>query len=377
MKIAAKLWIVMVLSLLSVSGLYFKSRLASGNDAFLPTLASTVFVGFHFWSGNVNFLVGIAFLLFLAAYLLGSSPSATGIAWLLVLLFFAHMLPCAAGMLLIITFALQTKQLRFILACFPALLLLFWYVMERDPPQERHSFLHLFPAVCAMCGVLFYLQFRRNIRSERFAALFLLDPHRLEFAKFFTLSKLLEYAGCSGPINVLAVSDPSAHVLFSPLLFNCFIAIASVSALLAVVMLFRSWVNWLRSSDRRRFLAVSVIALLVGYLTLPLDALGIDGIDGRFLYLALTLGIGLLATENKKLVSGLALLSFLLGCVNLYQFAAVQFNAGTSSIPSSVALRPGANAVTPALRQHYYQSLQSGRFDKWVFPTAIIRQTKP
>ena len=376
-KIAAKLWVMIVLGLLTAAGFSFRSRIATGDDAFLPILASTVLVGFHLWNGNVNFLVGIAFLLLLAAYLVGPAPSAPGVALLLVLIFFAHMLPCAAGMLLVVAFALQTRQLRLTLTCLPTLLLLFWYVLARDPPQETHSFLHVLPAVFAVCGVVFYLQLKADFSSKPFAALLLLNPHRLDFAGFFILSKLLEYVSCFGLINVLAVNNSSPHVLFSPFVFNSLIAGSSLSALLAAVVLFRSWLGWIRSSDLRRFLAVTVITLVVGYLTLPLDALGIDGIDGRFLHLALALGLGLLVTRSRKLVAGLALFSFLLGCVNLYQFAAVQFNAGTSSVASSVPLRPGANAVKPAMRQHYYQSLETGQLHEWIFPTAMLRQTKP
>ena len=186
-------------------------------------------------------------------------------------------------------------------------------------------------------------------------------------------SKLLALLGWIGPIKVIPSGAGAGRVLWPLPLFLGFCMVGLCAAGLGAWTLGKSWLGMARRADPRRFLAMTALTLTTLFVFSPADALGVTPIDSRFLHLAIACGLGLLGLRGSRRLTILAALATLVGAINLAQFAAVQFQPTTVSVLSGLEFLPGSSPAAPAVRLPYYRALEAGRYNTWIFPTALFR----
>ncbi len=374
---AAKLWLLLVVAALGAACFRLVRRLGGQGDAVLPIFAASVVAGVDLWNGSINFQLSLALFLFLLAHLLQPKASAVGTALLLLGCFFTHMLPCGAGMLALAVIALQERNPKRLLPALPTLVCVVWYALSRDPGPEGQSPLHLLPAVLAMGGVLFWAE-RASARSQgamrRSGALSLVWPPLLPTPVMLVASKVFLLFGWLGPLNVLGAGAGGDRVLWPVAVFWSLSAVGIVAAVLGGWTLGSTWMGLCRSRDPRRFLAVTALALTAMFALSPSDALGVTPIDSRFLHLGIAAGLGVLCLQSSRRATILGWIAVLVGCVNLVQFAVVQFQPATVSVPGGVHVLLGVSPVAPAVRSGYYDALAHSHYGQWIFPTAMFRR---
>ncbi len=374
---AARLWLVLVLAALGAACLRVVRRLGGQHDAALPVFAASVVVGLDLWNGSINFQLSLALFLLLLAHLLKPGASKVGTALLSLLSFFTHMLPCGAGLLAITALALQERDARRLLPAVPTILCVGWYALSRDPGPARQSPLHLLPAVLALGAVLFWTA-RASPEADpsvrRAGTWAVVWPPPLPTPMMVAVSKVLMLFGWLGPLNLLTAGTSGNRVFWPLGAFLCLSVVGIAAAGLGGWTLCSTCIRFCRSADPRRFVAVTALGLAAMAALSPLDALGVTTIDSRFLHLALATGLGLLSLVAGRRVTVLAWLAAIVGCVNLVQFAAVQFQPATISVPPGRHVLLGVSPVAPAVRFGYYNALWGGQYDKWIFPTAMFRQ---
>lgn len=383
---AAKLWIVFVCGALALAAV----RLVRALDAPAPTLlllGPSVLFGVDLWTGNVNFQLGLALLLWGAAFLLENRRPSVAAAALLAATFFAHMLPCAATLMLVGALALEQRDWRWLWVTLPTLLLIAWYAMARSPVEISANTLspwHTLPALAGAGACLLWCVWkvppRRAVaKLGALAGLGLLlwlwagvaaGPSLQLIAR----SKFASVAGVFGPFQVLGPPSPA---MVPPRLF---LLAASVGVGLALVVIFLQWKAWtttLAHAGHLRFIAAASVSLSLAFVFSPLDGLGVTGIDTRFLHLGLCLGLPLAGIGSRRWLPSLATAALAVTLLNLYQFARVQFGSTAVSLPPGVAASAGTISVNPAMRMGYYQALEHGQFQLPIFPTALFRAYRP
>ena len=375
-QVAAKLWLVLVLAALGAACVRLIGRLGGENGAVLPVFACSVIAGLDFWDGSINFQLSLAFLLVLLGHLLRPNAGGTRTGVLLLLCFFTHMLPCGAGLLALTALALRERNWKRLLPALPVLVLAGWYGLARDATESRQSPVHLLPAVLAVAGTVWWTA-RRPATGPRVvgegAALALALPFRLRYFLLYCGTKVLILFGWIGPVHVLASGSGTDRVLWPATVFTGLAMLGACSAGVGLWTLGTAWSGLVQRRDPRCFIAATAIAFVVAFLLSPSDALGVTAIDSRFLHLGIAVGLGLLSLTSSRLVRALATLAVVVAVVNLGQFAAVQFRPTTISEPAEQHVLLGASPVSPAVRVGYYRSLESGTYDRWIFPTALFR----
>lgn len=377
-QMAAKVWLVLVFVSVGVACLRLLHALDGDHQAVLPVFACSVVAGLDLWNGSVNFQMSLALLLWLLACLVrqGTRPWMTGL--LLMLCFFAHMLPCGTGLLALLALAIQERQWRRLLPAIPTVLLVAWYASARDPGAGQQSPVHLLPALLAVVAVLWWsTRAPTGSRADEGARAVLRLPLLLLAGVVVAFTKVMLLLGWVGPLDVLTAGAGNDKVLLPLAVFLVLCVLGVCAAALGGWTLGTTWLDLARTADPRRFLAVTAIALAALFLLSPADALGVTPIDSRFLHLALACGLGLLSLRVSRRVVALAVLATLIGVVNLVQFAAVQFRPMTVSVSLGQMPAPGSSPVAPSVRLHYYQALEAGRYDRWIFPTALFHEKLP
>ena len=376
-QLAAKLWILLVLASGGWAALLLVQRMDQRNAAVLPVLASTVFLGLDLWNGSINFQLSLALLLFLLVHLLKPHPSLSVTGILLLLCFFTHMLPCAAGLLALAALAIQQRKWLPLLSAVPTLICLAWYTLARDRQAvPSPSPLHLLPALLAVIAVLLSL-WRVTGSSPALSSRAFFGAEAFAMAPTLLVIKCGVLLGSFGPGNVLPSFPRQDRILWHPGLFLTFAAAGILAAILTIALFLRMWAHLRKPQTHTTFLGYTSLALALLFLLLPADALGVTGIDVRFLHLALALGLPLLPPSNPRWLLTLGVLSSLLGAGSLYQFIAVQFDNASISLPRDAPFPLGTLPVAPAIRLDYYTDLQHGKYNDWIFPTALFGRSTP
>lgn len=372
---AAKIWLLLVLAALGGAAVHFVRRLGVADYAVLPIYAVSLIAGLDLWNGSINFQLSMAFYLLFLAHLLKPERSEATTALLLLLCFFTHMLPCGAGLFALGAVALQQRSLRVLLPAVPTLFCVGWYALERDPGPKGQPMTHLLPALLA-AGLVLLWGFRNGDRSRgALRAAALSWPPALPAPVLFWGTKLIILLGWLAPLNVLTATFASDRVLWPFEVFLVWSLAGVCAAVLGLILLRIASVQVCRNDDVRRFLGATALAFGAMYLFSPSDALGVTGFDSRLLHLGLGAGIGLLGLVPGKRLNALASLAVFIGAINLFQFAAVQRRPGTISVGYEHHVLFGVDPVAPAIRLPYYESLRTGQLNRWIFPTAMFRQT--
>lgn len=379
-KLAARVWLLLILGALGLALVRLMRSLRAESYAVVPVIATSLIVGLDFWNGSVNFQLGLAFLLLFIDALLTPIKRPTVLGVLLLLCFFTHMLPCGAALLMLLAFVLQTSEWKLLLAALPTLLCLAWYAVARDAAESRGSFAHLLPAVLAVAALLAAYGYGKRNRSARPATALLITPatlSRLPASVFLLLTKAFALLSAFGLLNIVPSRGGTNIPLFAPPVFVSFCVVAVVAGFVYLSLQLPSWLSLSRpvrgSEDQHSFLLVTSLALMLLFVLSPVDALGVTGIDSRFLHLSLAVGLCVLGTQQSRRLLCLAVISVLMGGVNLYQFARLQTAPASVSITDRPVPPIGAAVVAPAIRSDYYSDLEQGHLDRWIFSTALFR----
>ena len=379
-KLAAKFWLLFVLACLAFANLRLFYKLQSRNFAVLLILACSTIVGLDFLNGSINFQLGLALYLVVLSLLLTPKASHITISFLLLACFFTHMLPCAAGLLALTALAIQERRWQRLLPAVPTCVCLGWYMLARNLENSgaKQSSLHLLPALLATFAFLLWSASGRSKITPASTAKTLALVVPGTFSGVLLQAKIADILGMLGPFNVLAGYPDVSHVLWTPFLFRWIGLFGAILAVIAFVVWVQSSWNLQQSQDNRRFLSVTSLALLLFSLLCPLDALGVTGINNRFLHLGLASGLTVVSTTPyHRWITGLGLAILPLCLCNLYQFDRTQRFQQTVSLPYGISNPFGTLPVVLTTRRDFYTDLQGGIYGRTIFPTAMFQPSVP
>ncbi len=344
---AAKLWIcIYFLSCVGV-GLWILRRYKSFSGSFLLVLPGTVFLNLAFWYGHLNFEFGLCLLVLLAATLFYDYHGSKSIAFLLVLMFFAHMEACACGMLLFLCYCFDRRKKEDLLQLLPDLVLTGWYGAGR------------------------YLSGDVDGKAAM--------PMQYHYAsKNFIVFKIGSFFKTLGYVNVASSNGTSlTEHLMGKWIMLCLAVLSILMGLVFFIGLVWAAKRELRTTRSTRFLWLFVLIIFVIFMFLPQSMLGTADPGSRIMLCGIAVGMFLLADKKSRLFPFLAFCSIVFCVVNLWQFRVVEFSPHLADevrdTPPGI-LKKYAH-VEPSTRLNFYQSLQLGKWDQNIFPTALFRQT--
>ncbi len=384
---AAKVWIDLVLAIMACGALRFVFALRAPPRNLLLLLPAAL-VGIDFWTGNINFQLGLGVLLWIAGDLIQARRPSAVLALLLCLLFFCHFLVCFAAVLLVAALALEQRNGRWLAPLFPAGILTVWYGLANRKSEVAMmplSPLHMLPAIAIASAFLLCACSKYSgawiVRGSQygvlvFLALLLLSAGGLAFPHFQSIAnaKLVTLVGEFGPIQVLG---NGTQQLVMPFLF-AFTAWMGLG--LAAAILWRLWGDWKWRLEHRNegfFVAVGAVALFLLFLFSPVDALGVTGIDGRFLHLAFCLGLPLFGLRASRWSVPLIAALCVILSVNVYQFAGSAYQTSAVSLSPHARMRLHLLSVNPSMRESYYTEIERRQFRSPIFPTALFDMFRP
>lgn len=381
-KLAAKIWLVCVLAIFGAGCLRLEKRLKIPGSHALFLLPTAILVGFNFWLGYVGFLLGVALMLWMIAHLLDDKRHDWKTAIYLVLIFFAHFLPCAAAIVVLCMLSRQERSWR-ILAAAPVIVLIVWYAAVGDSGERvvHTSPLHLMPALLA-CGCIL-LPKRMSAIRNRVVALMGGTAVAIALIASPTYRRLLwkkvpEYVDGFGVANIARQGGEHTFLLPHALQNPAAAWLGILLSAIVAVLVFFSLREYLRPGSPQRFLAISVFAFLTAFLLLPSDSLGVIAIDDRVLTLGLCLTLFLVGTVSRPAKWTAVGLSVLIATLNLFQMAVLQNRAvprfarwSSAPIPTGIALSD------PMVRLYCYERLERGDYRGSIFTTGILDWNRP
>lgn len=346
-KIAAKLWLLAVACVGLLSVMRIRQAVPDAQDWTLFIVVPGVLFSSVFWFGFINFEIGVFFAIFIAARLLQGKDSSLPLAVLLLLAFFSHMVPFAFSMLLLCTYAYDTKKFRLLLSSLPSLALTAGYFIGRALHGNAD-------AKAGMSASVAYL------RPAFFA---------------FKVNSYLKCWGFSNP--ALTERDSILLRLVGTGLFVFLVVCCLIVAAMGAWAIAACVRNSLKTASPHRFFWVSVSIFVVVALVMPGAAAGLSDPGGRMMQTAIWPAISLLTVRSQRLAALLSFCAITLALADEYLLDKVAVKppmAGVETGPLPAHLREFAH-VYYANCAYYYTAIDSGRRDMPIYPTAMFLPT--
>jgi hypothetical protein len=340
---AAKVWVCLYLALATFSAWIVLRAFNIREWRLIVALPAILFLNLDFWYGHISFEIGTCLLLVLLA-MLKRNMSSFALGAMLILLFFTHMEACAGAILLLLIWCLVTRCWQRLWATIPVIILTVWYAIARFSGGNVDT--SGLPGVDYPYGSQGFMIYKANT-----------------FFKIF------------GYVNSLASSGLSqSEAIFGKELYLFLVVCSLIIALLC-------WWSMLRLAAKAqtdnydKIIFTFFISLVVIAIVLPQIWLGVADPGSRLLLMAIAAGL-LLIDWRKSTGLAIACLNILFCLMNLWQFARVQRNPQTEGrqkdLPSAL-IKYGH--VEPSTRISYYEMLERGEMDEFIFPTAMFHKT--
>ena len=343
--VAAKLWLCvqMMISFLALRQL---ARTVQATAAVWFIVPQAVFLGVNWWYGFVNFELGLAWVMLMAALLWrrarGDDERAWALGLILMLAFFTHMIPFLFCGLLLILYVIRTRRWLTVWQLLPGALLSLWYVAGR------------------------YF-----VAGNADGSTGMISPVTT-FSGAFWAFKVNSYAKSFGFVDP---GDQDASVgltLYGETLLLALVIIAgALTVLLGWEMVLAVRLGWRHDE---RFLWLGVLALVPVYVLAPGTAVGVSDPGSRILQTGLALALVLCCRQQGRLLKSAGFCSLVLAGSGLLLFARAGFD---SAIPGSRLQRlPGVVVSFGHVPNHdqdsFYEALERGDLGVKVFPTGMF-----
>lgn len=359
-QLAAKVWLVALFVLAAFSIRSLIAELGT-NQSWIQSISPTlVLLNMTFWTGNVNFQFAVAFALLWVLQLLRTKQQRpvdiVALAGTLLLLFFCHMVICAAAAMILVAFVHETRRYKLLVAMIPAGLLVIWYKVG----------LVLQPA---------------GIDTQ-------LDTPVKYGTLDFAIYKANAYFKALGCVNVLDVTQKASISLRALgrtgflLMLAMYGLFGSAFGLVIVQEFWKRFQHTEPDGDRNLvFLWNAIAVLLTVSAFLPAYLFGVFNPGYRCLQFALAIAAFIVQSPTNTLSKAAWVIAMagglISGVLNLVQFAVVQTNpllAGTldAHLPPRLVLQ--ATWVQPSMRQTYYEALVHQRLNLPIFTTGLYEK---
>ena len=344
--VAAKVWLCAQMAFCWFT-LRELARAAGARAGVWIVAPQALFLGVNWWYGFINFQLGIAWVLLLAAMLLRRSRGEAWSDWklgsVLVCAFFTHMIPFAFCGLLVMLYAVQTARWKALWQIVPAGLLSAWYVIGR------------------------YL-----VAGDADGQAGMISPVRNYSAAFWAY-KANSFAKSFGFVNPGEMTGSVALAMLGKIVFVALFAVNGLLCLLAGWLILRALIRHVHRGEPERFVWIAIVVFVPLYLLAPGTALGVSDPGSRLLQTALApalvlalRGRGLLQTVVACCASGLAVAAVLLF---------VRAGFGTE-LPLADTGLPHAIVEFAHVPNHdqdgFYIALGRGDYSLQVFPTGML-----
>jgi hypothetical protein len=338
---AGKLWVLVYLALAFVAS-WSLARAAGGSDWRAIVAAPCIlFLNLDFWYGHIGFEVGLCLVLLLLALLLRNT-STIWVGALLIATFFTHMESCAGAMLLVGLWYGSRREWRRLACLILPVALTLWYALARGDTVQ---------------GII---------------------PDYAYGSRAFLVYKANTFVKEFGYVNARTLNGPSiSEAVFGRSLF---LVVLLVGLCLAGLVLWTVLWGVLRrgEGDRRQGWAIggTVLTLIALSVVLPQACLGVSDPGSRLLLMATAMSLFGVRWQGRT-ATAVAVLSVLMALANLYQFERVErapLMAGHAMDLPSVELVFGH--VEPGTRLGYYDDLERGAMNRYIFSTGIFANRK-
>ena len=310
----------------------------------LVVFSSAALFGGPFWFGFTNFLLGISFAMLVCAELLRPAPRRWLLGFLLLLTFFAHMVPFAFAMLVLLLYMKQSSRRKLSLCTVPSLLFSAWYFIGRFTHGNTDG----------KAGMLASVPYLTPAFAAFKAATYLKSWGFINPSLGGEDSIMLSAAGAAGFLALLALD---------------------VAVALAILWLFVRIARRASSSEPSRLFlwyAIAIFALVA--MVMPGAAAGISDPGGRMMQSSLWCGVLLVSARSQRAKAAMAAGSTSLLAVNLYLMIFVVCRppaSGLGSSPFPAEVREFGH-VLYAGRWSYYDNITRRQMNRAIYPTALF-----
>ena len=342
-KLAAKAWLLVQLAICFVALRQVFCAVSARWSAWM-ILPPALFLNVNFWYGFMNFELGLAWVLLLAALLLRRARGEKARDWpvgaLLLIAFFTHMIPFAMGGLMVLLFVWQTRRVRMLWQVLPSAAVAAWYVLGR-----------------------FLLAGNADGQAGMQATM-------RNYSAAFWAFKVNSYLKSFGLVNPLARNPLLLGRVGFGLLFGVNLLLAGLMAWLML----RAAQKALRERKAERFLWVAVLMVSPVFLLAPGEALGVSDPGARLLQVALALALALACREPGRVLLVAGLCGAVLSIVGLGLFAREGFapaaKMGTrAGVPKALA---DFAHVPNDDQDYFYGAIDVGDETLKIFPTGMF-----
>ena len=306
----------------------------------------TLFLSVNFWYGFLNFQMGVCLALLLVARVLRGARREWPYGALLLLSFFAHMIPFGFAAVVLLFYAVRTRRTR-----------LLW------------QFVPVALATAAYGYGRFFLQ--HNIDE----GVGMITPVRSLTEAFweYKVNSLLKSGGLVNP------GGPSSSMALFLLGRPAFSLMLLADALVCGCIL------WMATQQMRRTLPQqdgtekvvwwAILLFLPFYLLLPGEALGVSDPGSRVLQMLLATAL-LLCGGQGRVLRFASVPAVLLAAMGLWMF----YDVGYRVVPQTLTGLPrnalGLAHVANHVQDNFYQALDDTEMNFLVFPTGIFLNTR-
>ncbi len=345
-QMASKLWIVLMLVAFLLVSTYVM-RTHSGTPALWLISPASIFLNINLWYGFANFQIGLCLTLLLSAVLLNGARKEWVVGLLLVLTFFAHMIPFAIGALLLVLFALQNRRYTLLWQLLPGALL----------------------SLCYLGGRFFLAQDADGSAG--------MVGSVKDYSALFWAFKVNSYLKSLGFANPETSNGSAAFSLFGRSAFVFLLVVNLILGAALLVCLMSTAFRAYQEKRSERFVWTTALIALPVFVLAPGTMLGISDPGARVLQAMLAITLFHLSTYRTWQTS---LLWVAAGCEVILQscgivmFAAIPFNR-LEAVHNAARLPHMALTfahVPNHAEDYFYRALAIDNMSLRIYPTAMF-----
>ena len=341
---AAKVWLLLGLAFAFYSALHLQAQSGDMQGWRIPLIAGACLFGLSFWYGFTNYDWAVALAMLFCSLLLQDWRTKWGYGALLVVLFFAHMIPYGFAITVFGLYVLQSRRWALLVQTIPSICFTAWYIAARKLLGD----LDQIPGMTAQM------------------------PSNIPFFVLFKVNSFLKIWGFVNP--TLNGTDSQLLRIVSPTVFVFLFILNVLVGFIVLTLIGREIWQSVREKAANRFFWASIALFAGAAVFMPNMASGISDPGGRML--GVCLWSAACMAKARRRVTRLVLLgsTTVLLLVNLFaldqiSMQRIQVGAMSSRLPSPIWKFGHAEFAN---QFQFLDLLSRGSTSAPIYPTAMF-----